>query len=421
MFILYDLIFLLAAVIYLPVYFLRGKFHYGFLARLGFLPKEIHFDRPIWIHAVSVGEVNAISALLEELRRIYPDKKIVISTVTATGNKMAKAIAQDKDFVTYLPLDLSFAVRSAIGRINPCLFIIAETEIWPNLIIYLHRKKIPVITVNGRISDRSFKGYLSLKLLLKPILEKVSLFCMQTQLDAERLRRLGVKPERIQITGNMKFDSPMDLEKKDRVDYRMKLGLESDEKLLVAGSTHPGEEEILLGVYRELLREFPRLKLLIAPRHPERSQDIAKIVSGFGFRSIFVSTEPRECHSCAVTPVFILDRLGELMSCYTIADIVFVGGSLIKKGGHNIIEPAFLNKPVLFGPYMFNFRDIADLFLNQQAAIMVSDNEQLRVNVAKLLNQTALAIEQTKRAQGLIAKNQGATLRNMGSIKKLLP
>ncbi|MFH0826382.1 MAG: 3-deoxy-D-manno-octulosonic acid transferase [Candidatus Omnitrophota bacterium] len=420
MFIVYDLIFLLVGIFFLPVYFFRRKFHSGFLARLGFLPKESRFDRPIWIHAVSVGEVNAISALLQELRKANPGKQIVISTVTATGNRMAQAIAQGKDFVTYLPLDLGFAVKSAIDRINPSLFIIVETEIWPNLLTYLHRKRIPVITVNGRISDRSFKGYLSLKFLLKPILAKVALFCMQSELDAKRLKRLGVSQEKIQVTGNMKFDAKIELEKKEKKDTQAELGLGPKDKLLVAGSTHRGEEEIVLAAYRQLLREFPHLKLLIAPRHIERSQDIEKIVSRFGFHGIFVSSRPRECHSCAVTPVFILDKLGELISFYSIADIVFVGGSLIKKGGHNILEPAFLSKPILFGPHMFNFRDIEDLFLADQAALMVQDEEELRAHVARLLNEPFLATELSQRGQRIIAGNRGATLKNLQFIKKLL-
>jgi len=417
---IYDVIFSLVAIFYLPVYFFRRKFHSGFLARLGFLPKAARFHKPIWIHAVSVGEVNAITALLEELRKAYPEKQIVISTVTSTGNRMAQAMAKGEDFVTYLPLDLGFAVKSSIDRINPCFFIIVETEIWPNLLTYLHKKGIPVITVNGRISDRSFKGYLSLKFLLKPILEKVSLFCMQSPLDAERLKRLGVSQEKILVTGNMKFDSKIDLDKKDKDDYRMKLGLGPHDKLLVAGSTHACEEEIVLAAYRHLLREFPHLKLLIAPRHPERSPEIEKIVSRFGFHGIFVSIKPRECSSCAVTSVFILDKLGELTSFYSIADIVFVGGSLIKTGGHNILEPAFLSKPILFGPHMFNFRDIAELFLINQAAIMVGDGEELRKHIARLLNEPALGDELSRRSRRIITENQGATLKNLQFIKKLL-
>jgi len=418
MFIFYDFIFLIVVVIYLPIYLFKRKFHRGFFARLGILPKNLKLDRPIWIHAVSVGEAKAVSGLIEELRKIYPDKRFVISTVTSTGNKIALGLAKEGDFVTYLAFDLGFIVKGVIDRINPYMFIIAETEIWPNLIHYLYKKNIPIITVNGRISDNSFKGYLSIKFLLKPVLSKAKLFCLQTELDAKRLLKLGVSENKIQITGNMKFDTKIHLNK-ESIDYREKIRLNAQDKLFIAGSTHSGEDEIVLGAYKELLKEFGQLKLLIAPRHPQRSGTIAKIVSRFGFRSVFVSSSPLECPTCITNPVFILDVLGQLVNFYSIADIVFVGGSLIKKGGQNILEPAVLEKPVLFGPYMFNFRDIADLFLSNKAAIMVTSQEELISNIVYLLNNPTQATEMGKRAARLILQNQGATRRNAEFIRNV--
>ena len=367
----------------------------------------------------------AVRYLVEELRKAYPGKKFVISTVTVTGNKIAQAIAKQGDLVTYLPLDLSFIVRSVIDRLTPSLFVIAETEIWPNLISYLYRKNIPVVTVNGRVSNASFRGYLIIKFLLKSILEKVSLFCVQTERDADRLMRLGVSKDKIKITGNMKFDIKdyTDFKKtclpagRDYTDYRSKLGLDSKDKLWVAGSTHAGEEEIILNVYKELQMDFPDLKLLIAPRHPERSKDIGETVSRFGFNSVFVSTLPHKCSTCIPKSVFILDTIGELISFYAIADIVFVGGSLIKKGGHNILEPASRALPVLFGPHMFNFGDIADLFLRNKAAIMVNNKEELKTNITYLLNNPDRIIELGKHAKQVILQNQGATRRNVEYIK----
>jgi 3-deoxy-D-manno-octulosonic-acid transferase len=421
MFIIYDLIFLVIGIIYLPIYLLRKKMHRGFFASLGFLPKGLTLDRPIWIHAVSVGEVRAIESLLEGLKKNYPDKRFVISTVTATGNKIAKGLACDKDFITYLPLDLSFIIGSVIDRINPSIFIIAETEIWPNLITSLYRKKVPLITVNGRISDNSFRGYLTIKFLLRPVLAKVNLFCMQTQLDAERLIRLGVSKDKIQVTGNMKFDVKDCADYgEDYTDYRNRLCLEPEDKLLVAGSTHPQEEEVVLATYKELLNEVSHLKLLIAPRHPERSSDVAKIVSRFGFRSIFVSSLLAAHSTCIPKQLFILDTIGELAYFYQIADIVFVGGSLVKKGGHNILEPAIFSKPILFGPHMFNFRDIADLFLRNKAAVIVHNQEDLKTNIVELLNNPDKIIELGRRAKQLVLGNQGATKRNTDFIKKLL-
>jgi 3-deoxy-D-manno-octulosonic-acid transferase len=418
MFIIYDLVFLIVAIFYLPIYLFRKKFHRGFLSRLGILPKNLRLNKPVWVHAVSVGEAKAIKGLVEGLRRIYPDKQFVISTVTPTGNKIAQGLAGPQDLVTYLSLDLSFIVKSVIGRINPSLFIIAETEIWPNLINCLYKRKIPVIIVNGRISDASFKGYMCVKFLLKAILTKIGFFCVQTLRDSQRLQSLGVDKGKIQITGNMKFDAVTDL-KTDTQDYKLILGLKDEDRLLVAGSTHPGEEEIVLGAYKGLLEKFPNLKLLIAPRHPERSKDIAGIVSGLGLCSVFVSATAFECN-CVTRLVFILDTIGQLVNFYNIADVVFVGGSLVKKGGQNILEPGSLGKPVLFGPHMFNFRDIADLFLSNKAAILVRNEEDLRDRVTDILNNPALASGLGEVARQLILQNQGATERNLQYIRKII-
>ena len=421
MFIFYDLIFLLFSIVYLPIYFFKRKFHPGFCLRLGILSPNLELNKPIWIHAVSVGEAMAIRLLIEQLRNIYPDKKFVISTVTPTGNKIAKSIARDGDFVTYLPLDFSFIVKRVIGKIDPSVFIIAETEIWPNLISYLYKKNIPIITVNGRISDSSFRGYLAIKFLIKNILKKVSLFCVQTERDAFRFKALGVREEKIKVSGNMKFDKTdyANIKSADYTDLKKKLRLKNEDKIFIAASTHLGEEEMILNVYKELWQEFPDLNLIIAPRHPERSKDIAKIVSKFTFCSRFIS-RLSESPACATKSVFILDFIGQLINFYSIADIVFVGGSLIKKGGHNILEPASLAKPIIFGPYMFNFKDIADLFLSNKAAILVNNEEKIRTQIMYLLTNPSAATELGERAKKLIQQNQGATRRNSELITKFI-
>jgi 3-deoxy-D-manno-octulosonic-acid transferase len=421
MFIIYDLIFLLFTIVYLPIYVFKRKFHPGFSLRLGFLPPRLELNRPIWIHAVSVGEVMAIRSLAEELKKNYPNRKLVISTVTPTGNRIAKGIAQEGDFVTYLPLDLSFIVRHVIDKIRPCVFIIAETEIWPNLISYLFKQHIPIIAVNGRISDSSFKGYLTAKFLIKNILEKVNLFCVQTDRDAQRLKALGILEEKIKITGNMKFDATdyRDRNCKDPAELKKKLGLTNEDQIFIAASTHKGEEEIILNVYARLLEEFPTLNLILAPRHPERSREVEKIALGFRFCTKLVSKLPQPI-VCATKTVFVLDVIGELINFYNISDIVFVGGSLIKKGGHNILEPAALAKPILFGPHMFNFRDIADLFLFHKGALLLNGQEEIISKIAYLLRNSSIAAEFGERAKQLIKQNQGATARNLGFIRKFL-
>ena len=417
--IIYDLIFLVILIFYLPVYLVRRKFHSEFWARLGFLPKGLSLTRPIWIHAVSVGEAMAVRGLVEELRREDPKAQFVITTVTVTGNKIAKNIARTTDLVTYLPLDLSFIVRHVIRKINPSMVILAETEIWPNLISALYKKKIPVITVNGRISDSSFRGYRMTKFLISPILKKVNLFCVQTERDAERLRRLGVVAGKVLITGNMKFDSRnLAADKKNSVDLRAKLNILEGEKLLLAGSTHPGEEESVLRVLQALQKEFSGLRLLIAPRHPERAKDVEQVISEFGFKPLKISQLGRQDNAVFdQKAVFILDTVGELVAYYAIADIVFVGGSLVKTGGHNILEPASLGKPVFFGPHMFNFRDIAEVFLARKAAVRVCCPEELEVKIAALLRDAEYAKRLSQAALELISENQGATKRNIEFIR----
>lgn len=417
MFIIYDLIFFVFTLIYLPVYLFKGKLHRGFLRRLGFFPEGLVFNEPIWIHAVSVGEVMAMRELIRELRRNYPLKNFVISTVTPTGNKIARSIAQEGDFITYLPLDFSFILRVVIKRVKPCVFIIAETEIWPNLITSLSKSGIPIAILNARISDASFKGYSAIKLLLKPILNKVNIFCAQSGSDSFRLNALGAGSGNVVVTGNMKFDQ-MPAQVSDPTLYRKRIGLKREDRLLLAGSTHPGEEEILLNAYRLLLNDFPGLRLLLAPRHPERADEVKNLANNHGFKpekvSLLGSDAPLQ------NEIFILDTVGELVSFYSAADIVFVGGSLVKKGGQNILEPASVGKPVIFGPYMFNFRDIAQAFLENKAALEVFDQESLVVAVSSLLNNNLKVERLIKNASEVISNNQGATKRNIALIKKFI-
>jgi 3-deoxy-D-manno-octulosonic-acid transferase len=388
--------------------------------RLGFLPAQLNLDRPIWIHAVSVGEAIAIKGLVSQLRQAYPGKKLVISTVTATGNKIVQGLIKEGDFLTYLPLDFSFIVSRVLKRINPCMFIIAETEIWPNLITGLHKLQIPVITVNGRISDSSYGGYRLIKFFIRPILRMVKQFCVQSDLDARRLENLGVDKSRIQVTGNVKFDINLDPGTKVNVfAYRDKLGLGQFDKLLVCGSTHPGEEELIFAAYQELLLVVPKLKLLIAPRHPERSRQISGLATDSGFMPVLISSISGACPTCISRPVFILDTIGELLNYYSAADVVFVGGSLVKQGGHNLLEPVSLKKPVIFGPYMFNFREISELFLANKAVLMVDNSKELTEKIKEILSNNLLAKGMVERAYELMIKNRGATSRNIQIIKEL--
>ncbi|RJP29685.1 MAG: 3-deoxy-D-manno-octulosonic acid transferase [Candidatus Omnitrophota bacterium] len=416
--ILIDLLYFIGFIFYLPLLVFKGKLHREFFFRLGFIPK-VYMENPIWIHAVSVGEVMAIKKLVYELKAAFPRKRFVISTVTATGNKVAKTLAGGRDYVTYLPFDFSFIVSKVMRRIKPSLFIVAETEIWPNLINYLHHNNIPLITINGRISDKSFIGYKRIKFILRHILNKVSLFCVQTEEDAKRLMALGVGLDKMDITGNLKFDLNYGNEVNPE-NYRSRLGIVYNEKLFVAGSTHKGEDEIIFSVYKRMRQSSINIKLLIAPRHPERARDVASLAKKFGFNPQLISAIPFICETCITQPVFILDTIGELPGFYSAADIVFIGGSLTKNGGHNIIEPASHAKPVLFGPWMFNFREIARMFLDKSAAIMVRDEDELFNKAVALLRNESEASLYSERAKELVLKHRGATARTLKHIMKFI-
>jgi 3-deoxy-D-manno-octulosonic-acid transferase len=419
MFIIYDFIFLIFAIFYLPIFLLRKKSHRGFSRRLGIIPRELSFRNPVWIHAVSVGEAIAVRGLWQKLKQNFPTKEFLISTVTVSGNKIVSRMADD-DYITYLPLDFGLIVKKVIDRIKPSIFIIAETEIWPNLISYLFRKNIPIVVVNGRISDASFRGYLFIRLLIKPILNKVNMFCLQSKRDAERLLRLGVRPEKIQVTGNMKFDIRGEQEDTQR-DYRALLNLGSQEKLFLAGSTHTKEEEIIIQAYKHLLLEVPGLRLMIAPRHTERASKVESVIMKYGFTPTCIHQLIQESNRKPYAqPVFVLDTIGNLSSFYKIADVVFVGGSLVRKGGHNILEPASWGKPVLFGPHMFNFRDIADLFLENKVGILVHNAVELKAAAKALLADLQKSKALGEKARELILANQGATQLNLEYISKLM-
>jgi len=422
--IFYDLIFLAVSVIYLPVYLCKGKFHKGFASRLGSLPAGLKLKQPIWVHAVSVGEAMAVRGLVGSLKKVFPGRRLVLSSVTPTGNKVIRDFACENDFVTYLPLDFSFITEKVVKEIYPSLVVIAETELWPNFILSLSKRGIPVLVVNARISDRSFRGYRLIRGLLKLVLNRISFFCAQSESDARRLEALGVDKERISVTGNMKFDamdcvSSLPAEEAAAAALRSSLGIKPGEKLLVAGSTHPGEEEIVLSVYKKLLSRFPGSKLLLAPRHPHRAAEVISLVLKYGFDP-FRASQLGAGKVPSGNAVFVLDSVGRLKSFYAASDMVFVGGSLVKKGGHNIIEPACFAKPVICGRHMFNFRDIAELFLKSGACISVATPQELEKAIDGLASDPSAAAELGKKARNIVVENQGATLKNLECIKKLL-
>src|SRR3989338_1865309 len=385
MFILIDILYFLFMLICFPVHVARGKYHKGFTFRFGFLPESFKAmcggQKNIWIHAVSVGEVLAIVDLVGKLKQVLPDYQIICTTVTKTGYKIACDNLAKSCVVMFAPLDFSWVVRKYINIIQPRIYLSVETEIWPNLYHFLHQKKVPIVLINGRISDKSFAKYKKFKFLLKGILNEMTFFLMQSQIDADRVIELGADSTKVCVLGNVKFDNlpqKVSLRKKD-------LGFNDADELLIAGSTHPGEEEILLDIYGKCQREFGNLRLVIAPRHVERSENIMSLIEMKGLKSVLFS-EIRESVPDHNT-VVVVDTMGHLRELYSLAKVVFVGKSLCGEGGQNIIEPAFFGKPVFVGPHTYNFKDIMEIFVREGAIVQVKDADELSSAIQRLLGE----------------------------------
>ncbi len=426
--ILYDFIFLLFSIAYLPYLIFTGRYHKDFWQRLGLYPKDILDELEgkdiIWVHAVSVGEVMAARILCENILERFPEGRLAISTITKTGNDTAKRLFKERTTILYLPVDISLILNRVFEKIRPKLFVIIETEIWPNLILSLHKKSVPVILVNGRISPKSYGNYMKVKFFVKGILEKMTLFCMQNDEYADRIKEIGAPADRVVITGNMKFDvadRQAISEKLDVDAIKSDLNLAEGQPLFIAGSTHRPEEKIVLRVYRNLLKNYSNVKLLIAPRHVERTQEIERLIRRSGFTPVRTSklTQYAIHNTQYETPVLILDTMGRLNQIFSIGTIIFMGGSLMRKGGQNILEPATFSKPIIFGPHMFNFKDIKDAFLREGAACMVKDEKGLLETTSMLLSDSRKREELGGRAKSLIEKQKGATQRNLKEIVKL--
>lgn len=431
MYILYDLLFLFVLIFYfLPFYLIKRKYPKKFLQRLGIFPKKIlqklGCASNIWIHGVSVGEAMIACQLAKKIEAeidLNTNTGMVISTTTSTGYKVARNLAGSNEVVIYFPLDLSFIIRRVIKLIKPYIIILVETELWPNIIIQAYKKNIPVTIVNGRISDKSYLGYKYISKVLKGIFKYIKLFCMQSVLDGRRIISLGASKEKVKVCGNMKFDEvsirlPEDkVEKlKNWIDYKG-----NNDIIFVCGSTHCGEEEILIDVHKNLLSEGYSLKLVIVPRHVERREKLKCLVESNDFYPLFFSSFSNKLSLPNRQVIYIMDRIGWLKSLYFICDLAFVGGSLKKYGGHNIIEPAIFSKPIIFGPYISNFKTVAAQFLDYKAAIQVKNKTQIYETCCMLLNKDSFRLELGKRALEVVKRNQGATQKIVNLIKPFLP
>jgi 3-deoxy-D-manno-octulosonic-acid transferase len=423
-YLLYDLILLAAMLMVVPYYALKGL-KQGQLA-LGLRQRMALYDedqlagildrKVIWVHAASVGETRAAIPLLRGLKECYPDHRLLLSNVTETGRDIARQLSL-VDYSLLFPYDLSMVVGRALKKTRPALIVIVETEIWPNLLRSAHRLHIPVVLVNGRISDRSFPRYRRAKFLLKEILPFFQAFCMQTRSDAERIAFLGAPAERVTVTGNVKFD--MKTVAIDSACLKDEFRLPSDCPVWVAGSTHEGEEELVLSVYRRLLAEGQRMFLILVPRHPQRCRAAADRFVQQGWRITLRSTITREQPQQS-GDVLLVDSVGELLKFYSVADVVFVGGSMVGVGGHNVLEGALLGKPVLFGPHMQNFKDIAKLLLTAGGGRCVSSQDELFDSVRELLQDESLRRTMGQNGYALLEKNRGASEQTLAIIHQAM-
>lgn len=400
------------------------KYREGLARRLGRVPpwlRSAAAERPaLWLHAVSVGEVLAVSRLVAELGQAYPQFQIFVSTTTRTGQALAcERFGANRVF--YCPLDLPWAVRAYLNAVQPRMLILAETEFWPNLLSACHRRGIPIAVINARISDRSWPRYRMLRRLWRPFLSRLTRVLAQTETDADRLRDLGCIPQSVTVSGNLKFDVRAAQQAEATRLLRL---LAPDLRFLIAGSTLEGEEAALLQAWPDLARGIPQLAMVIAPRHPERFGSVASLLDASGIswvkRSSWSGRAFDDLRSIAARQVVLLDSIGELASLYSMAAVAFVGGSLVPAGGHNPLEPAQFGVPIVMGPYYANFRAITDS-LRVHDALRITPKDHLARTLLDLLTHGDEASAMGQRAKRVFDEQAGATGRTLAALRALLP
>jgi 3-deoxy-D-manno-octulosonic-acid transferase len=391
---------------------------------LGLLPVRKSSRSVIWLHAVSVGEVIQLGPVLDQLAANLPQHDFYISTTTCTGYEVACKLYPTHR-VCYFPLDFTWSVNQALRRVSPVAVILVELELWPNFIAAAARRRIPVILINGRVSPRSFRSYRWIRPVLQCILPQLSKIATQNQTYADRLLYLGARPEQVEVTGSIKFDRiEASRSNPKTVEIGRSFGINPSEVVFIAGSTQPTEEAFALQTYQQLRRDFPQLRLILVPRHKERFEEVAGLVQQAGLplrrRSECVHQAATASPQGTEPPVLLLDTLGELAACWGLAEVAFVGGSLTRRGGQNMIEPAGYGASVLFGPHTHNFKDIVAMLLDANAAAVVRTPEELTSTVRRLLTDTQSAGEMGHRARQLVLNQHGATKRTVELILETL-
>ena len=427
-YLLYNCLLLLLSPVILGVLLAKQRCRRGLPQRLGLLAaqpfKPDVATACIWIHAVSLGEVVAVAPLVRELRRRYPDARLVVSTVTETGREAVEQRLEGVAEHRYAPLDFPWVVNQAIDQLRPSLYVFVETELWPNLLRSLRRRNIPSVLVNGRLSTRSFERQRLpvIRDFYRTMLNMISSCLMQSERDAQRMIDLGADPSRVRCTGNIKFDQPVPQAAAGGTAVsKQAIGLTERERLVVAGSTHPGEEEIIVDVYQAVCEDFPDLRLVLAPRHIERAAQVEQMVRAKGLTVSRRSTGRGESSSGSGPRVVVLDTRGELALLYREAAVAFVGGTLVPIGGHNLLEPAVWGKPVLFGPHTDHCAEVAALLLTARGGRVVEGVQGLARSLRDLLGNSDALKGMGQAAQQVVADNQGALQRSAEIIATFLP
>jgi len=422
---LYSFLLLAATIISSPYWVFKAlttsKYRGNFRQRLGIdLPRWPAGTRPLWIHAVSVGEVLAAKSLISALRSSRPDLPVVISTVTLTGQAMARKEFKSAAAIFYFPFDFAFSVNRFLDCLSPRGVLLMETELWPNFINCCRHRGVPVLLANARISNQSFNNYKRVKFFVQEMLHSVAVIGAQTKDDAARFLELGAIEKQLRVTGNLKFDYalPAKEAKGEWLDLiRASLGPESGGYVIVAGSTMKGEEALLLDAYQAIHAAIPQARLVLAPRHPERFDEVADLARRSGrkcLRRSQLGVDPQ------VAEILLLDTMGELRAVYSLASVAVIGGSFLPFGGHNPLEPAALRKAIVFGPEMSNFKEISELFIRQSAACRCSLEDLSRVLI-DLLKDQEMQNALGERAYDTLVRNQGATLATLNLLLPYIP
>lgn len=393
-----------------PAYWFRWPERFGYVASM----RDRHV---IWVHAVSVGEVRSSAELVNQLAQRYPQHRLLVTTMTPTGSEQVQELFGGRVDHAYVPYDLPGSVRRFMDRIRPEFAVVAETEFWPNLFKACHDRRIPLFLVNVRLSQESLRGYLRVATTSRRMLERAMLICAQTKNDAQRLRSLGIKRPRLEVTGNLKFDAPLPDELlADGMALRSDWGV--DRPVWIAASTHPGEERKVLFAFHELRKRYRNMLLVLVPRHPERFGAVARLCRRSG-ATIALRSRHRGAFPASID-ILVGDTMGELQKLYAASDVAFVGGSLVAVGGHNLLEPCAVGVPVLFGPHMFHFDEISSMAIDSGAGSQVADSQALIDGVAMYFDQPALRDAAGESARELVAANRGAVERTLELMAETL-